>query len=276
MSTDFRLASDFLRHHKVQRLRARLGADGVLAWLGLIGYTAANKPDGRLTGLIPEDIAAVAEWRGEQDLVATLVDLHLLDRRGKLYTMHNWSTRQPWLTASEKRWQKARKAAQVRWSKPKRSTQSTVISDSASDATSIATSNATSTAQSNAPILTSPNLTQPKKRSSVANAPGCESFQRFWNSYPRKTAKLNAQRAWGTLNPDTALTEKLITDVGTRWVGYQKAAIPHAATYLNGARWEDEIVPPLTNGGSNGRVAPPRQFLPTLEDLEARDRAQAV
>jgi hypothetical protein len=161
---DFRLQSDFLNHHKVRRLRARLGPDGVLAWLGLIGYAVTNKPDGRLAGLDAEDIAMVAGWDGEQPFAAALLELRLLDRHGKTFRLHNWSERQPWVVASEKRRAKSRKAASVRWEKSQTSTGSDTLDNSGSDAPSNATSmqdECYEHAHSNAPNPTIPNHTQP-------------------------------------------------------------------------------------------------------------------
>jgi len=165
VSTDFRLQADFLSHHKVRRLRARLGPDGVLAWLGLIGFAAANKADGRLAGLNSEDIALVAGWNGEQDFTGTLIELRLLDRHGKTFALHNWRERQPWVMASEARHAKARKAASVRWKNRGTSTDTTVSTDFGSDAQSNAPSihdGCSEHALSNAPNLTQPNHTQPK------------------------------------------------------------------------------------------------------------------
>jgi hypothetical protein len=165
MGTDFRLQADFLNHHKVRRLRARLGPDGVLAWLGLIGYAAANKPDGRLTGLDGEDIALVAGWVGEKDFTTTLVELRLLDHGKKTFSLHNWEKRQPWVMASEKRQQKARQAATARWGNRESPTAPRSSGDAATDAQSNATSmpdGCSEHAHSNAP--TQPNLTIPNQK----------------------------------------------------------------------------------------------------------------
>jgi DNA-binding transcriptional ArsR family regulator len=68
-------------------------------------------------------------------------------------------------------------------------------------------------------------------------------FERFWKAYPVKRNKKKAKDAWQRkcLN-DKA--DELIADVETRtkkdpqWL---KGYIPHATTYINGERWEDEI-----------------------------------
>lgn len=72
-----------------------------------------------------------------------------------------------------------------------------------------------------------------------------ELFERFWKEYPRKAAKQNAHKAWDKLNPDEALTEQIIASVerfrlDPQWTKDNGQFIPHAATFLNGKRWEDE------------------------------------
>ena len=70
-----------------------------------------------------------------------------------------------------------------------------------------------------------------------------ERFSAFWKFYPRGENKQRAVRAWDKLKPDDAL----IAVMG-RALAKQKASpdwqrgigIPHASTWLNGRRWEDE------------------------------------
>lgn len=69
-------------------------------------------------------------------------------------------------------------------------------------------------------------------------------FGRFWSAYPRKVGKADARkaftRAWRKLPP---MEEELILSGGLEraqaaWTDAQ--FIPHAATWLNGERWQDE------------------------------------
>ena len=70
-----------------------------------------------------------------------------------------------------------------------------------------------------------------------------ERFAAFWKFYPRGENKQRAVKAWDKLKPDDAL----IATMG-RALAKQKASpdwqrgigIPHASTWLNGRRWEDE------------------------------------
>jgi hypothetical protein len=105
-----------------------------------------------------------------------------------------------------------------------------------------------------------------KEKNTLAIAPG---WDRFWDAYPRKTAKKEARKTWVKLNPDAALAERIIADVsGGRWDGYEKGAIPHAKTYLNNERWEDEAVAPLTNGRP---PKPLRDDGPTMAEVRSRE-----
>lgn len=68
----------------------------------------------------------------------------------------------------------------------------------------------------------------------------------FWRVYPRKTNKkkaLDLMRSMIIKNPDMDFWDRVIKDVGYRYRSEEnKKFIPHATTYLNGARWEDEVI----------------------------------
>ena len=99
---------------------------------------------------------------------------------------------------------------------------------------------------------------KPKSRKRVTENPD---FDMFWNVYPVKKGKQAALRAFNNRkkyisdSTDHGLVKTRISvellrmDIGNRlendaqWIeGY----IPHAATYLNGERWNDEITPVVT------------------------------
>jgi hypothetical protein len=70
-------------------------------------------------------------------------------------------------------------------------------------------------------------------------------FENFWSQYPRKIGKLTAKRSWEKLSLDNqqkaleAIVEhrKYWAAKGTDW-----EFIPHASTWLNQERFEDELV----------------------------------
>jgi len=68
-------------------------------------------------------------------------------------------------------------------------------------------------------------------------------FQTFWNNYPVKKGKGNAEKAWHKLKPPmseviAALEAQKKTD---QWTKDNGKYIPYPATWLNGKRWEDEV-----------------------------------
>jgi hypothetical protein len=70
-------------------------------------------------------------------------------------------------------------------------------------------------------------------------------FEQFWASYPRKVGKLTAKRSWEKLsqeNQQKAL--EAIVEHRKYWVakGTDWEFIPHASTWLNQERFEDELV----------------------------------
>lgn len=74
-------------------------------------------------------------------------------------------------------------------------------------------------------------------------------FPKFWGLYPRKVGKADAQKAWKKLKVTDELYG-LITSglarqvVSTDWTKDKGQYIPHPSTWLNGRRWEDEVVTP--------------------------------
>ena len=70
-------------------------------------------------------------------------------------------------------------------------------------------------------------------------------FQQFWNVYPRKEAKIVAQRAFSRAIQKTTV-QSMIEAVQQQLQGaqWQRGFIPHAATWLNQERWTDEMNTP--------------------------------
>jgi hypothetical protein len=69
------------------------------------------------------------------------------------------------------------------------------------------------------------------------------SFDRFWEAYPRKEAKKDAMKAW--LKIKREYYEQIINDISMRkdknWKNRSKQYIPLPSSYLNGQRWNDEL-----------------------------------
>ncbi len=67
-------------------------------------------------------------------------------------------------------------------------------------------------------------------------------FDDFWKLYPRKVAKAEALKAWGKVSEeDRVKAVEALPNHCRLWDDKDKQYIPHAATWLRGLRWEDEI-----------------------------------
>ena len=71
-----------------------------------------------------------------------------------------------------------------------------------------------------------------------------QGFIEFWSAYPKKQNKVAAQKAWRKLRPAPELREQIHAGLAAQresrqWV---EGFIPHASTWLNGRRWEDEVL----------------------------------
>jgi hypothetical protein len=83
-----------------------------------------------------------------------------------------------------------------------------------------------------------------------AEAREATGWQRFWDAYPRKIGKADARKAfgkaWKKLPPydEEAILIGGLERAKAAWADAQ--FIPHAATWLNGERWQDEPDPPQT------------------------------
>lgn len=73
-----------------------------------------------------------------------------------------------------------------------------------------------------------------------------DKFEQFWKSYPRRTAKASAFKAWqkNVDESDAFMAQAIIDDLEKRtrmkWWPFDKTKIPHAATWLNQERYLDE------------------------------------
>lgn len=78
-------------------------------------------------------------------------------------------------------------------------------------------------------------------------------FDAFWLAYPRKVAKEKAKESFEKLNPDDALLAVMVAALKTQsldpdWQKEKGKFVPHASTWLNGARWMDEFGQPAEAG----------------------------
>lgn len=76
-------------------------------------------------------------------------------------------------------------------------------------------------------------------------APPPSMFETFWLAYPRHEGKAAARKAWDRLRPNDVLATRIMGALAwqvelPRWREDGGQFVPHAATYLNQRRWEDE------------------------------------
>jgi hypothetical protein len=70
-------------------------------------------------------------------------------------------------------------------------------------------------------------------------------FSQFWNTYPKKKSKGQAEKAFSNINPDEQLLATMIAKIeqakkSEDWLKEGGRYIPHPATWLNSKCWEDE------------------------------------
>lgn len=85
---------------------------------------------------------------------------------------------------------------------------------------------------------------------------GAIGFDQFWEAYPRKVAKAAALKVFNKLKPCPEEIKTMLSALDRsrqshQWQKDGGAFIPHASTWLNQKRWEDEVETPL-NGSTDG------------------------
>ena len=81
-------------------------------------------------------------------------------------------------------------------------------------------------------------------------------FEEFWEAYPKRQAKKDAEKAWNKVKPAhhqfilEAIRRQIKTD---QW---QRGIIPLPATWLRGERWFDEDKPRLNAAARQNKAGP--------------------
>lgn len=99
-----------------------------------------------------------------------------------------------------------------------------------------------------------------------------EDFALFWAAYPRKTDKQDALKAFRKLKPDGELMLRMMAALeqqktSPQWTKDGGQFIPHAATWLNGRRWEDQM--PMGGKRVSAQAYAQREYQPG--ELDALD-----
>lgn len=100
--------------------------------------------------------------------------------------------------------------------------------------------------QANVPVIQSnPIQSKSESKSESKRARTREDFDLFWNAYPKKKSKADAEKAFKKLNPDKQLLDTMLDALEEQkrsqdWKRDNGQFIPYPATWLNGRRWEDD------------------------------------
>lgn len=90
--------------------------------------------------------------------------------------------------------------------------------------------------------------TNDKPRGPFKNKQQEQLFDKYWEVYPKKKSKGDAEKAWVKISPDDLLFRKIINAVDNgraspEWKKDQGKFIPYPASWLNAKGWEDEYSP---------------------------------
>ena len=109
----------------------------------------------------------------------------------------------------------------------------------------------------------------PPKQTKILSAKQERRFAAFWEHYPKKVGKQDAQRAWKRIDPDDELTDRILHAVeeakqkDSRF--REERYTPHPASWLNAGSWEDEFA-------SNGYQRDPESSFDVDEFTAAAER----
>ncbi len=229
----------------------------VMLWL----WCVDNATDGLLCDIDAQDVADAAGWSRSPDLfMQALGEAGYLDSDGRIHDWDDYFKRIA--TKADARKTGNRERQQRYRDRIKRDDalcNSVTPDDSSDDDNDTVTQDDNVTSRvtlvthngATVPNLTVPSITpivpcdgdaaaSPRPRDESA-----ELFGVFWERYPRKTAKANALKAWRKIKPDKALAQTILLAVreqakSPQWQRDDGQYIPHAATWLNARRWEDE------------------------------------
>lgn len=118
MTKDYRTLTTWWRHRKTKTLIRLLGFEGPFRLHALWSYATEMRPDGRLTGLTPRDIADECDWSGDPEtLISALIEARWIDRDGDTLVLHDWREHNAYVVHGPERSERSRELAIQRWEK---------------------------------------------------------------------------------------------------------------------------------------------------------------
>lgn len=251
-----RFDDGFFRHPKV----VTAGRDARDLFMASVFYANSNLTD----GFIPEGairlIAADAGIGAHAKPTAALLKVGLWLTADDGYQIHDYLAYQQSAT-QVKAYREANAKRQEEWRNKKRNKMDNADSNESRNAQS----NAVTNTVTNAPVTLSP-IPNPLTTSSneLVDPPSPQKggddiasrFDLFWNAYPLKVSKQAAIKAfhkvnWRKVDFDSVMASLEIHKRSEQWTKDGGKFITHAATWLNGAKWEDELPAPNATQPAN-------------------------
>jgi hypothetical protein len=106
-------------------------------------------------------------------------------------------------------------------------------------------------------------------------------FARFWEAYPLKINKKEAQRIWYELKPDEQLTIIIVDAVMAykqtkQWQQEDGKYVPYPANFLRNRRWEDEVPKQAQQQQTQQKREKYYKKLKVRQDAEAEARLEKI
>lgn len=259
---DVRVDTGWQRHPKTKELKAELGLEGPWALLALWCFARHYHSDGNLSGKSDAYIEDAADWTGNPGaLISALVRVRFMDGPANARKLHDWFEHENWAVGTEERQQNSRIAALIRHGRTRVEAEKILKRNKKSPMRSAlrtamppAMRNACDPqcgidADRSAPLPSLPFPSLPKENPLTP-------FEVFYAAYPRKVGRAKAEKAWGKLRPGEALLKNIMGALEAQkashdWTKDGGEFIPHAATWLNGKRWDDELSSKPNGSGSD-------------------------
>ena len=243
-------------HPKTRKLAMLLGVSKPAAighlhcfWWWALDYAS----DGSLNSYDYLDIAIGAEWDGDAqsffDAMVAVGFIDITDDGDRI--IHDW-------------YDYAGKLIERRKANAQRMKEARAAQSEGTNSERAAHVRRTHDARVELPNRTQPNPTKPDRTepttSAKPTAADDERFVEFWKAYPNKVSKQAAAKAFAKVNWKKVEFTHVMAALenhkqSVQWTKDDGQFVPHAATWLNKERWEDELRPAVSEPGQEQSVA---------------------
>lgn len=237
---------DFISHPKVLRAAELLGVYGLgrtlAGWLKGMSYAGRHQTDGIIPARIVRQIDDPKPALVADALVASGL-WELIDCGYRIHDYHDYNPKAEKVIAARK----AHLQRQQLYLAKRLERQAGHVDGVNAGVNSCVNDNGNDVLPVPIPSQSRPNLpTGEDVPAAEVKAPADwrDRFTAFWDAYPKKTAKPDAEKAFKALKVSGPLLEILLAAVAAQRASRQwqdKQFIPHPATWLRQHRWEDEV-----------------------------------